>query len=142
MATGLKTKLYTALSDVLDITIKIKESWIGDVGGTFLDTIRMGAVNALGPLGEVYNFMKAIKGLSGDTKENISAAGAPVGGAISVPTKKKTRSGGFLGDDDTRVHPGLIIKPETPKKTTGSRNTANTMQSIPITVLFFMLLSS
>lgn len=121
MATGLKTKLYTALANVLDITIKIKEIVTRPIPSTIFDTLTNGAVIALGPLGKAYGLLKLIKGLSGggDTKENIAATGASVGGAISVPTRKRAGSGGFLGDDDTMVHTGLIVKPETPKKPTG-----------------------
>ena len=131
MATGLKTKLYTALANVLDITIKIKDIVTSPIPSTIFDTLTNGAVIALGPLGKAYGLLKLIKGLSGggDTKENIASDGASVDGAISVPTRKRAGSGGFLGDDDTRVHPGLIVKPETPKKPTGgNRSNIDTQQ--------------
>lgn len=122
MANGIKSKLYTALADVLEITLKIKDSWVGDIGGTFLDTIRMGAINALGPLGEAYNLLRGIKGLMGGSDGGTQ-------GELPKPTYPRNTNKGFLGDDDSGSHPGLIVKPTKPTKPTttprggGGRNT-------------------
>lgn len=111
MANGIKSQLYTALADVLEISIKIKDSWIGDIGGTFLDTIRMGAINSLGPLGEAYNLLRGIKGLMGGNDGGTQ-------GESPKPTYSRNTNKGFLGDDDLGSHPGLIVKPTTKPTTT------------------------
>lgn len=105
MATSIKAKLVPVMTEILEITIQLKNSWVGDVGSTIFDTIRMGAVNALGPLGEAYNIIKAIRGMGGD---NIAGEGAAVGGVIGH--FKPRKSSGFIGDDDSGSHPGLIVK--------------------------------
>ena len=111
MANGIKSKLYTALADVLEITLKIKDSWVGDLTNTIFDSIGVKAGLSLGPLGKVYTALAAIKALaSGGSDENAAGAGASIGGAIASGARK---SSGFLGDDDSGSHPGLIVKPTT-----------------------------
>ena len=39
MATGIKTELVTALTDVLTLTNQIKESWLGQIGETIFDAV-------------------------------------------------------------------------------------------------------
>ena len=60
MATGIKAKLVTALAGVLDVTAKIKDSWVGDVGRTIFDTMTDAALKASGPLGTVLSLLKNI----------------------------------------------------------------------------------
>lgn len=116
MANGIKSKLYTALADVLEITLKIKDSWVGDLTNTIFDSIGVKAGLSLGPLGKVYTALAAIKALaSGGSDENAAGAGASIGGAIASGARK---SSGFLGDDDSGSHPGLIVKPTTKPTTT------------------------
>ena len=111
MANGIKSQLYTALADVLEITLKIKDSWVGDLTNTIFDSIGVKAGLSLGPLGKVYTALAAIKALaSGGSDENAAGAGASIGGAIASGARK---SSGFLGDDDSGSHPGLIVKPTT-----------------------------
>ena len=132
MANGIKSKLYTALADVLEITLKIKDSWVGDLTNTIFDSIGVKAGLSLGPLGKVYTALAAIKALaSGGSDENAAGAGASIGGAIASGARK---SSGFLGDDDSGSHPGLIVKPTTKPTTTttprgGGRTT--TQQTAP-----------
>ena len=116
MANGIKSKLYTALADVLEITLKIKDSWVGDLTNTIFDSIGVKAGLSLGPLGKVYTALAAIKALaSGGSDENAAGAGASIGGAIASGARK---SSGFLGDDDSGSHPGLIVRPTTKPTTT------------------------
>ena len=65
MSNGIKAKLVTALADVLDITVKIKESWVGDVGSTIFDTMTDAALKASGPLGTVLSLLRNINSESG-----------------------------------------------------------------------------
>jgi hypothetical protein len=117
MATGIKTQLVDALSTVLELTLKIKDSWIGDLGNTIFDSIGVKAGLSLGPLGKVYTALSLIKGLaSGGSDENAAGAGVSIGGAIA--SGKRNTNKGFLGDDDSGSHPGLIVKPTKPTKPT------------------------
>ena len=65
MSNGIKAKLVTALADVLDVTVKIKESWVGDVGSTIFDTMTDAALKASGPLGTVLSLLRNINSESG-----------------------------------------------------------------------------
>ena len=60
MATGIKTKLYTAMADVLDLSLKIKDSWVGGVGRTIFDTMTDAALKVSGPLGTVLSLLRNI----------------------------------------------------------------------------------
>ena len=130
MAAGIKSTLIDALSSVLELTVKIKDSWVIDVGSTIFDFIGDKALQSLGPLGKVYTAISAIKALaSGGSDENAAGAGASIGGVITATRK----SSGFLGDDALGTHPGLIVKSTTPQNTgneKGSRhvNTEPTYQ--------------
>jgi hypothetical protein len=131
MATGIKTQLVDALSTVLELTLKIKDSWIGDLGNTIFDSIGVKAGLSLGPLGKVYTALSLIKGLaSGGSDENAAGAGVSIGGAIA--SGKRNTNKGFLGDDDSGSHPGLIVKPTKPTKPTttprGGRDVRTTTQ--------------
>ena len=115
MANGIKSQLVDALSTVLELTVKIKDFVSSPIPSTIFDVMAKGAVNALGPLGQAYNLMKGIKSLMGGSDDNAAGAGASIGGAIASGARK---SSGFLGDDDSGGHPGLIVKPTKPTKPT------------------------
>lgn len=66
MATGIKANLVGALASVLEITVKIKDSWVGTVGKTIFDHMTDGALRLLGPLGNVLATLKQIAGLKGN----------------------------------------------------------------------------
>lgn len=70
MANGIKTDLVLALSNVLEITNQIKESWVGQITGTIFDSIIEGAKRSLGPLTTVYEILTKIK-LGGGGQEGI-----------------------------------------------------------------------
>ena len=124
MANGIKSQLVDALSTVLELTVKIKDFVSSPIPSTIFDVMAKGAVNALGPLGQAYNLMKGIKSLMGGSDDNAAGAGASIGGAIASGARK---SSGFLGDDDSGSHPGLIVKPTTkPTKPTTTRGDVRT----------------
>jgi hypothetical protein len=110
MANGIKSQLVDALSTVLELTVKIKDFVSSPIPSTIFDVMAKGAMNALGPLGQAYNLMKGIKSLMGGSDDNAAGAGASIGGAIASGARKGS---GFLGDDDSGSHPGLIVKPTT-----------------------------
>ena len=60
MATGIKTELVTAMANVLELTNKIKESWVGDIGKTIFDSLKDAALNATGPLRVVLAILNQI----------------------------------------------------------------------------------
>ena len=70
MANGIKTDLVLALSNVLEITNQIKESWVGQISGTIFDSIIEGAKRSLGPLTTIYEILTKIK-LGGGGQEGI-----------------------------------------------------------------------
>ena len=65
MATGIKTKLYTAMADVLDLSLKIKDSWVGSVGKTIFDAMTDSALKLSGPLGTVLSLLRDINSEKG-----------------------------------------------------------------------------
>ena len=124
MANGIKSQLVDALSTVLELTVKIKDFVSSPIPSTIFDVMAKGAMNALGPLGQAYNLMKGIKSLMGGSDDNAAGAGAAIGGAIASGARK---SSGFLGDDDSGSHPGLIVKPtNAPTKPTTTRGDGRT----------------
>ena len=70
MTNGIKTDLMTTLSNVLEITNQIKESWVGEIAGTIFDSIIEGAKRAYRPLFAIYEIMTKIKLFDGDNKNN------------------------------------------------------------------------
>lgn len=70
MTNGIKTDLMTALSNVLEITNQIKESWVGEITGTIFDSIIEGAKRAYRPLFAIYEIMTKIKLFDGDNKND------------------------------------------------------------------------
>ena len=80
MATGIKTELVSSLASVLEITQQIKDSWVGDIGGTIFDGIKTAALESLGPLGQVLATLLQINNLrNGGEGGTVSATGG--GGA-------------------------------------------------------------
>ena len=83
MANGIKTELITALANVLELTTQIKDSVVGQVGGTIFESMASAASSALGPLGNILSFLNKIRGaMFGGSGEGASA-GAGIGGAVS-----------------------------------------------------------
>ena len=80
MATGIKAKLVTALADVLDVTSKIKDSWVGDVGRTIFDTMTDAALKASGPLGTVLSLLRNINSERGKGNGGNNERGKGNGG--------------------------------------------------------------
>lgn len=125
MATGIKANLVGALALVLEITVKIKDSWVGTVGKTIFDHMTDGALRLLGPLGNVLATLKQIAGLRG----NATGGG---GGATYSDIDKITK---WIGNGsnqqqrqarydaaiaDLRKKLGNIGKERTVKNTDGS----------------------
>ena len=80
MTVGIKTGLLDALSSVLETTIKIKESWVGDVGKTIFNTIGSAALETMGPLGRLLNLIRGIKSEVSDTGNKPT--GVEIGGLM------------------------------------------------------------
>ena len=80
MTVGIKTGLLDALSSVLETTIKIKESWVGDVGKTIFNTIGSAALETMGPLGRLFNLIRGIKREVSDTGNKPT--GVEIGGLM------------------------------------------------------------
>ncbi|MBQ1773058.1 MAG: hypothetical protein IIZ97_02260 [Prevotella sp.] len=81
MTVGIKTGLLDALSSVLETTIKIKDSWVGNVGKTIFNTIGSAALETMGPLGRLLNLIRGIKREVSDTEEPPKGVGL-IGGLM------------------------------------------------------------
>ena len=66
LAQGIKTQLVTALASTLELTMKIKDSWAGDVAGGFFEKMTDAALRLMGPLGGVLATLKEIAGIGGN----------------------------------------------------------------------------
>ena len=66
LAQGIKTQLVTALASTLELTMKIKDSWAGDVAGGFFEKMTDAALRLIGPLGSVLATLKEIAGIGGN----------------------------------------------------------------------------
>lgn len=66
LAQGIKTQLITALASTLELTMKIKDSWAGDVAGGFFEKMTDAALRLMGPLGGVLATLKEIAGIGGN----------------------------------------------------------------------------
>lgn len=80
MTVGIKTGLLDALSSVLETTIKIKESWVGDVGKTIFNTIGSAALETMGVFGRLLNLIRVIKSEVSDTGNKPT--GVEIGGLM------------------------------------------------------------
>lgn len=89
MKTSLKTGLIDALSEVLELTIEIKNSWIGEVGKTIFTTIGDSVLTLMGPLGTLLKTIKDIKNelTGGETNTNHT----PIGGGVYNMLPKSVR---------------------------------------------------
>jgi hypothetical protein len=89
MKTSLKTGLIDALSEVLELTIEIKNSWIGEVGKTIFTTIGDSVLTLMGPLGTLLKTIKDIKNelTNGETNTNPT----PIGGGVYNMLPKSVR---------------------------------------------------
>lgn len=89
MKTSLKTGLIDALSEVLELTIEIKNSWIGEVGKTIFTTIGDSVLTLMGPLGTLLKTIKDIKNelTGGETNTNPT----PIGGGVYDMLPKSVR---------------------------------------------------
>ena len=89
MKTSLKTGLIDALSEVLELTIEIKNSWIGEVGKTIFTTIGDSVLTLMGPLGTLLKTIKDIKNelTGGETNTNPT----PIGGGVYNMLPKSVR---------------------------------------------------
>ena len=66
LAQGIKTQLVTALASTLELTMKIKDSWVGDVAGGIFEKMTDAALRLMGPLGGVLATLKEIAGIGGN----------------------------------------------------------------------------
>ena len=66
LAQGIKTQLVTALASTLEMTMKIKDSWAGDVAGGIFEKMTDAALRLMGPLGSVLATLKEIAGIGGN----------------------------------------------------------------------------
>lgn len=66
LAQGIKTQLVTALASTLELTMKIKDSWVGDVAGGLFEKMTDAALRLMGPLGSVLATLKEIAGIGGN----------------------------------------------------------------------------
>jgi len=66
LAQGIKTQLVTALASTLELTMKIKDSWAGDVAGGIFEKMTDAALRLMGPLGSVLATLKEIAGIGGN----------------------------------------------------------------------------
>ena len=73
MATGIKTKLVSAMANVLELTNKINEAFNNKFGVSFFEGIYNASTRALGPLGTILRLLKDIN------KEKGGAAGGGTG---------------------------------------------------------------
>ena len=89
MKISLKTGLIDALSEVLELTIEIKNSWIGEVGKTIFTTIGDSVLTLMGPLGTLLKTIKDIKNelTGGETNTNPT----PIGGGVYNMLPKSVR---------------------------------------------------
>ena len=79
MATDIKTGLVGALTDVVELTKEIKESWIGDIGSTIFDAVTQKIRLGIDLLKVMWGWQKKILGIGG-TGGTASEGGA-VGGS-------------------------------------------------------------
>ena len=119
MANGIKAKLVGALADVLELTVKIKDSWVGDIGSTIFDTMTDAALKSLGPLGTVLAYLKDI--LSTSSGNGAQAVEGAIGGVMGAVNNAVGTATGSLGTilDEVVVRPKAKTKTK-PTKTTGS----------------------
>ena len=87
MTVGIKTGLLDALSSVLETTIKIKESWVGDVGKTIFNTIGSAALETMGLLGRLLNLIRGIKSEVSDTGNGPTGGGLAGGLMQNLPER-------------------------------------------------------
>ena len=140
MATGLKTKLVDALSDVLELTITIKNSWAVQFGSTVFDKIGSSVLRLLGPLGQALDLINSIRqaigGSSGEIKVKAGVQNVADdknvddnGNYISKPWKKTPAPIKFYGQDDNTT-PRPQRPPKTPKPSTKQEDTNYAADSI------------
>ena len=79
MATGIKTKLVSAMANVLELAEKINTLLVNYTGKGYFDNVYESATRALGPLGTMLRLLKDIN----KEKGGDAGGGAAVGGAIS-----------------------------------------------------------
>lgn len=118
MATGIKTELVGALATVLELTQKIKDSWVGEIGGTIFDSIIDGALHTFGPLGQVLAMLRLIKSESGDGgSSSVTGGGGASGGG---------GGGGARGSSPSTPTPVVNIPVvNTPKRSGGRSSNVN-----------------
>ena len=89
MTVGIKTGLLDALSSVLETTIKIKESWVGDVGKTIFSAIGSAALETMGVFGRLLNVIRQIKSEVSDTGNGPTGVG--LGGDLMKHLPERVR---------------------------------------------------
>ena len=92
MTTGIKTGLLNALSEVLEVSIKIKNSWVGELGATIFDGLSSAALETMGIFGRLLNLIRGIKSEAGDISVP-DTAGQEGGLTGKVPERIKRPSG-------------------------------------------------
>lgn len=92
MTTGIKTGLLNALSEVLEVSIKIKNSWVGELGATIFDGLSSAALETMGIFGRLLNLIRGIKSEASDilVPETAGQEGGLTG---KVPERIKRPSG-------------------------------------------------
>ena len=125
MATGIKTELVGALATVLELTQKIKDSWVGEIVGTIFDSIMDGIENTIPALAQMLTMLRLVKSESGGDGNGLSS-GAGIAGVLSGAG---TVNGGEL--------PEVVIKPfkrqnRTPKGGGRSSNVNKSDEILPV----------
>ena len=90
LAQGIKTQLVTALASTLELTMKIKDSWAGDVAGGIFEKMTDAALRLMGPLGSVLATLKEIAGIGGN------------GGGITPSNPEVDKMLKYIGEGGTR----------------------------------------
>lgn len=79
MATDIKTGLVGALTDVVELTKEIKESWIGDIGSTIFDAVTQKIRLGIDLLKVMWGWQKKILGIGG--AGGAASEGGTLGGS-------------------------------------------------------------
>lgn len=102
MTTGIKTGLLNALSEVLELSIKIKNSWVGELGATIFDKMSTAALEATGIFGHLLNLIRGIKEEAGDTAtpENVGKEGAVIARMVPERIMRPSKEASDLKNTD------------------------------------------